>query len=281
MLQNKLFSVQELRKAQENTQCVIVDCRFVLGDPEAGYEDYLESHIHGAVYAHLDDDLASPVTHNSGRHPLPLAEKFASFLSRSGWQPGYVLVVYDDVGGAIATRLWWLMRYFGHDCAALLDGGISAWREAGYKLDSGPASITSVPTANFRVCDDLVMSTSEIIEGLDSNAIALVDARAAERFTGDIEPIDAVAGHIPGAVNYPFNRNLVSNGMFKSVEKIRSGMLELTRSHQAQDLVHMCGSGVTACHNIFAAELAGLPVSRLYVGSWSEWIQDPSRPVEP
>lgn len=281
MLKNILFSVQELRKTQQNNQCIIVDCRFVLDDPEAGYKDYLESHIHGAVYAHLNDDLSSPVTLNSGRHPLPDAEKFASFLGRSGWRPGIVLVVYDDVGGAIAARLWWLMRYFGHDCAALLNGGIQAWKAAGFQLDSGPASITSVPIANFSLCDDLVMSTPEIIEGLNSNAIVLADARAAERFSGDIEPIDAVAGHIPGAVNYPFHRSLVSNGMFKSVEKVHSAMLKLTGRHQAQDLVHMCGSGVTACHNIFAAELAGLPGSRLYVGSWSEWIRDPSRPIEP
>ena len=275
-----LLSVQELGTALENTECVIVDCRFVLEDPGAGYEDFLESHIPGAVYAHLDNDLSSPATRNGGRHPLPDADKFASFLGRSGWCPGKMLVAYDDAGGAIAARLWWLMRYFGHDCAVLLDGGIPAWWAAGYKLESGPASTASLPTANFSVRDDLVMSTAEIIEGLDRNGIVLADARAAERFTGKIEPIDAVAGHIPGSVNYPYNMSLGPNGMFKPVEEVRSGLQKLAGSHTAQELVHMCGSGVTACHNIFAGELSGLKGSRLYVGSWSEWIQDPSRPVE-
>ena len=276
-----LLSVQELLTALDSTECVVVDCRFVLDDPEAGYEDFLESHIPGAVYAHLDNDLSSPASHDDGRHPLPDAGKFASFLSRSGWCPGKILVAYDDAGGAIAARLWWLMRYFGHDCSALLDGGIPAWWAAGYELESGPASPNSLPQANFKVRDQLVVSTRQIIEGLDRNEIVLADARATERFTGEIEPIDAVAGHIPGSVNYPYNMNLVPNGMFKPVEEVRSGLLKLADSHAAQDLVHMCGSGVTACHNIFAGELTGLPGSRLYVGSWSGWIQDPSRPVEP
>jgi len=279
MTQQILLSVQELRTAQENTECFIVDCRFVLDEPGAGYEDYLEAHIPGAVYAHLEDDLSGPVTSDSGRHPLPDADKFALFLGRSGWQPGFMLVAYDDAGGAIAARLWWLMRYFGHDCAALLDGGIPAWWAAGYELESGRVSTTSLPTENLKVCDDLVMTTAGIVEGLDRDGIVLADARARERFTGEIEPIDPVAGHIPGSVNYPYNNNLSPNGMFKTVEDVRNGLLTLTGSHEVQDLVHMCGSGVTACQNIFAAELAGLKGSKLYVGSWSEWIQDPSRPI--
>lgn len=273
--------MQELRPAQKNTRCVIVDCRFVLDSPGEGYEDYLESHIPGAVYAHLDRDLSGPVSKSSGRHPLPDADKFATFLGRSGWQPGAKLVAYDDAGGAIAARLWWLMRYFGHDCAALLDGGIPAWWAAGYELESGPSLTSSLPVAGFRVCDDLMMSTSEIVEGLHRGRIVVADARARERFTGEVEPIDPVAGHIPGSVNYPYNMNLVPNGMFKTVEEVRNGLLTLTGGHKPQDMVHMCGSGVTACHNIFAAELAGLKGSKLYVGSWSEWIRDPSRPVAP
>jgi len=276
-----LLSVQELRAALENTQCVVVDCRFVLEDPGAGFEDYLDSHIPGTVYAHLDNDLSGPLTDTGGRHPLPDAHKFASFLGDSGWKPGKLLVAYDDAGGAIAARLWWLMRYFGHDCAALLDGGIPAWWAAGYEIESGQARVSSVPDAEFKLHHKLVLSTTEIVDGLRRSEIVLVDARAPERFSGQIEPIDSVAGRIPGSVNYPYNLNLNANGTFKTVEEIRDGLLTLAGSHQAQDLVHMCGSGVTACHNIFAAGLAGLPGSRLYVGSWSEWIQDPSRPVEP
>ncbi len=281
MTKNILFSAQELHTAQQNKECIVVDCRFVLDDRDAGYEDYLESHIPGAVYAHLDDDLAGPLSRSNGRHPLPDADKFALFLSRSGWQPGLRLVAYDDAGGAIAARLWWLMKYFGHDCAALLDGGIPAWWTAGYGLESGRASAVSRPVTNFKACNDLVMSTSEIIERLGGNGIVLADARVTDRFKGKIEPIDAVAGHIPGSVNYPYSINLCQDGRFKTVEDVRNGLLNLLTGREAKDLVQMCGSGVTACHNIFAAELAGLKGSKLYVGSWSEWIKDPSRPVAP
>jgi len=280
MTRQILFTSRELREVQEKSDCVIVDCRFVLEDPEAGYEDFLESHIPGAVYAHLDNDLSSAITSNSGRHPLPDTQKFASFLASSGWCPGKLLVAYDDAGGAIAARLWWLMKYFGHDCAALLDGGIPAWWAAGYELESGPASATRLPLENLSACADFVMTTSEILAVLDSNKIVLADARAPERFTGEIEPIDSVAGHIPGSVNFPYNLNLTPNGMFKTVEEVRNGLLTLAGSHEGRELVHMCGSGVTACNNIFAAELTGLPGSKLYVGSWSEWIRDPSRPIE-
>ena len=281
MAKQILYSAQELRAALDNTECVIVDCRFVLEDPDAGYEDYLDSHIPGAVYAHLDNDLSSPVIGTGGRHPLPDAKKFASYLGDIGWSPGKLLVAYDDAGGAIAARLWWLMRYFGHDNAALLDGGIPAWWAAGYELESGPSSVTGLPPAAFKISGELEISTLEIIEALDRKEIVLADARARERFTGQIEPIDAVAGHIPGSVSYPYNINLAPNGMFKPVEEVRKELLKLAGNHKPQDVVHMCGSGVTACNNIFAAELAGLPGSRLYVGSWSEWIQDSSRPIEP
>ena len=281
MPQQILLSVQELRTALDNTECLVVDCRFILEDTDAGFEDYLDSHIPGAVYAHLDNDLSGPPTSTDGRHPLPDAKKFASFLGGIGWSTGKLLIAYDDAGGAIAARLWWLMRYFGHDCAALLDGGIPAWWAAGYELESGRSSVTRLPPANFRICEDLEISTLEIIEALGRNEIVLADARARERFTGQNEPIDRVAGHIPGSVNYPYNINLAPNGRFKTVEEVRGELLKLAGSHQPKDVVHMCGSGVTACHNIFAAELVGLPGSRLYVGSWSEWIQDPSRPIEP
>ena len=281
MAKQILLTVQELRAALDNTECVIVDCRFVLEDTDAGFEDYLDSHIPGAVYAHLDNDLSGPLTDTGGRHPLPDADKFASFLGDIGWSPGKLLVAYDDAGGAIAARLWWLMKYFGHNCAALLDGGIPAWWAAGYELESGRSSVTSLPPANFRICDDLEISTLDIIEALGRNEIVLADARASERFTGQNETIDTVAGHIPGSVNYPYNINLAPNGTFKTVEEVRRELLKLAGSHKSQDLVHMCGSGVTACHNIFAAEMAGLPGSRLYVGSWSEWIQDPCRPIGP
>ena len=281
MARQILFSPSELHSMQKSSGCVTFDCRFDLKDTQAGFNAYLESHIPGAVYAHLDDDLSSAITSTSGRHPLPGAEQFASFLARSGWCPGKLLVAYDDADGSIAARLWWLMRYFGDDCGALLNGGISAWREAGFELESGHADSSGVPAVSLSAEEELVLSTSEVLEGLAKNEIVLLDARAAERFTGKIEPIDSVAGHIPAAVNYPFALNLAANGTFRPVKEFREAFQKLDPSHTGQDLVHMCGSGVTACSNIFAAELAGVERSKLYVGSWSEWIRDPSRPVGP
>lgn len=276
-----LVSAQDLRRIQKKLNCVVVDCRFVLNRPEAGYQDYLKGHIPGAVYAHLDDDLSRPVTKSSGRHPLPNPEKFALFLGRSGWEPGKSLIVYDDAGGAIASRLWWLMKYFGHNCAALLNGGIRAWQAAGFQLESGKIPVPARPAASLQACDDLIISTPQIVSGLGKKEIVLVDARAQKRFEGKVEPIDPVAGHIPGALNYPCDKNLSEDGLFKKTDEVRNGLLKLAGDPAAHNLVHMCGSGVTACQNIFAAELAGFNDSKLYVGSWSEWIRDPSRPVEP
>jgi len=274
-----LFSPAELCSAQEDPGCITVDCRFDLKDTGAGFEKFLESHIPGAVYAHLDNDLSSAVTPTSGRHPLPDADSFGAFLARSGWSPGKMLVAYDDAGGAIATRLWWLMKYFGHDCAAILNGGIDAWCQADFEMESGHANTTVVPAVSLGGNQGLIFSSSDVIEGLERRDIILADARASKRFNGEVERIDTVAGHIPGAVNYPLTINLNSNGTFKPVEELRCGFQALLGKNEPQQLVHMCGSGVTACLNLFAAELAGLKGSKLYVGSWSEWIRDPSRPV--
>jgi len=280
MRQQLLFSPQELYAESKSNARIVVDCRFDLSDTGAGYRGYLEAHIPGAVYAHLDNDLSSPVTTISGRHPLPDMDKFAAFLARSGWQPGMSLIAYDNAGGAIAARLWWLMKYFGHDCAGLLDGGIASWQSAGYELESGRVTKASTTPASFNTSSDLVMSTAEIFDNLGSSNKVLVDVRASERYSGQFEPIDSEAGHVPGSVNYPLQLSLTENGRFKPAQQIREGLLGLSKAQPAKDVVYMCGSGVTACHTIFAAELAGLSGSKLYAGSWSEWIRDPSRPVE-
>jgi thiosulfate/3-mercaptopyruvate sulfurtransferase len=276
-----LFSAQELHAAQASKSCLVFDCRFVLSDPGSGYRDYLDAHIPGAVYAHLDDDLSSPITGSSGRHPLPDAEKFAAFLARSGWRPGTRLVAYDLADGSIAARLWWLMKYFGHDCVALLDGGFQAWQSAAFVLESGSVTTAGTTPVSLRARGDMVVSTADILDSLGNPNRVLADVRASERFRGEIEPIDPVAGHVPGSVNFPFQLNLSANGSFKPVAEVRESLMTLAGRHQPEDLVYMCGSGVTACHTLFAAELAGLEGSRLYAGSWSEWIRDPSRPVEP
>ena len=276
-----LFSAQELREAQQGTGCITVDCRHELARPEAGRKNYLASHIPGAVYAHLDEDLSSAVTGSSGRHPLPDAGAFAAFLAHSGWSPGKRLVAYDDAGGAIAARLWWLMKYFGHDCAALLDGGIEAWRRAGFEFEHGEAPVAREKPVHLVANEELALSTEALEQALQQRSIVLADARAGERYNGEVEPIDTKAGHVPGAVNYPYSRVLAGDGTFRGVEEIRCSLELLLGEGQAEDLVHMCGSGVTACLNLFAAELAGLPDGRLYAGSWSEWIRDPKRGVEP
>ena len=280
MKQQILLSAQELFAEQKSKACIVADCRFVLSDPGSGYKDYLKAHIPGAVYAHLDDDLSSPVTSHSGRHPLPDADSFTAFLARSGWKPGMKMVAYDHADGSIAARLWWLMKYFGHD-AALLDGGFSAWQSAGYELKSGQETVAVTVPVGLNVHSDLSVHTRTVLESLGSDDMVLVDVRASERFRGEIEPIDPVAGHIPGSVNYPFQLNLSSDGKFKPAQEIRDGLQTLSAGREEKDCVYMCGSGVTACHTIFAAELVGLHGSKLYAGSWSEWIRNSSRPVEP
>jgi thiosulfate/3-mercaptopyruvate sulfurtransferase len=248
-------------------------------DAGAGHLAFLDAHIPTAHYANLDNNLSGQVTVSSGRHPLPSANQFAGFLSHAGWQPGKTLVAYDDTGGIIAARLWWLMKYFGQDNAALLDGGLPAWLAAGFELESGQKDPECAPVERLEPLDEMLLSSSQIADGLKTNKIHLIDARAANRFYGEAEPIDSRAGHIPGACNHPCSQNLLPDGRFKPPGELRTALNATRVEHKDMNMVHMCGSGVTACHNIFAEELVGLQGSRLYAGSWSEWIRDPSRPI--
>ena len=271
-----LLSATRLDRLAAAGDCVIVDCRFDLADTGEGRSQWLAGHIPGARYAHLDDDLSSPVLPDTGRHPLPETAAFARYLASIGWRPELLLVAYDEGASAIAARLWWLMRYHGLQ-AALLDGGLAAWRAAGFKLEAGDPAIapTAVPALS---ADPLrVVTTPRLAAALPSHTV--IDARTSERFTGAHEPLDTRAGHIPGARNRPFGHNLHLNGRFKTPEDLREEFEALLADHP-EPVVHSCGSGVTACHNLFAMELAGLKGSRLYAGSWSEWIRDASRPIE-
>lgn len=281
MMKKILYSPHELYAQIDHDSHIVVDCRFDLGDTGSGFRNYLEAHIPGAVYAHLDDDLSSPISVNSGRHPLPDRDSFAAFLARAGWQPGMGLIAYDDAGGSIAARLWWLMKYFGYDSAGLLDGGIAAWQSAGYELESGRVETAGTNPVSLHANSEMVVSTDQVFDSLGSGALTLVDVRTSDRYSGQVEPIDSVAGHVPGALNYPLQLSLEQSGRFKPGTHIRQGLLGSLKPRPAKDVVYMCGSGVTACHTIFAAELAGLKGSKLYAGSWSEWIRDPSRPVDP
>jgi thiosulfate/3-mercaptopyruvate sulfurtransferase len=274
-----LVSAPRLNEMIQADQCIVIDCRFALTDPEKGRADWLDSHIPGSCYAHLDQDLAAPVTQHSGRHPLPNIADFAQFLASCGWVPGKLLVACDDGSNAIAARLWWLMGWVNQP-AALLDGGFAAWVNAGLPLESGPPTVPAAPVAKLFADEKMTVTVRQVEANLDSSEFITIDARGAERFSGRVEPLDSKGGHIPGALNRPFQSNLADDGCFKKPDALRAEFSELIGDLNAENIVHSCGSGVTACHNLFAMELALLQDSRLYPGSWSEWIREPGRPIE-
>lgn len=257
---------------------VLVDCRFALTDPDWGRRAYAAGHIPGAWYAHLDGDLSGPIGPQTGRHPLPDPRRLAARLGAWGIDGDTRVVAYDDAGGAFAVRLWWLLRWLGHGRAGLLDGGLALWQARGGTVTTEaprPTRRTFVP----RVDDAAWVSTDMVAEGIARGGLQIVDARAGERFRGELEPIDPVAGHIPGAINLPLGGNLAADGRFLPPARLRERFSAALGNTPPKHVVHSCGSGVNACHNLLAMELAGLPGSRLYAGSWSEWIRDPSRPI--
>jgi len=279
MIKRQLCNARQLQTLMRARLCLVVDCRFDLSNPEKGRSDWIEAHIPGARYAHLDNDLAAPVSSKTGRHPLPAPNDFARFLSSIGWSPDLLLVAYDDASGAVASRLWWLMQYFNQP-ASLLDGGFAAWKRAELPLESGPAVIQTSDPVELVGQADMIVSSEQITVGHSLGRLKVLDARAAERFTGAVEPLDTKAGHIPGAINRPFQMNLDENSCFKHPDVLRKEFETLLQNRSASQVAHSCGSGVTACHNHFAMELAGLSPSKVYPGSWSEWIRDPARPIE-
>jgi thiosulfate/3-mercaptopyruvate sulfurtransferase len=259
-------------------RAVVVDCRFDLARPGAGRAAFLEGHIPGARYAHLDEDLAAPPRPDTGRHPLPDPAAFAATCGRLGISRDRWVIAYDDASGAFAARLWWLLRWAGHPAVSLLDGGFAAWRAAGLPVESGPAAAAPAEFSPASGAEPTITATG-LATALAAGTRQLVDVRAPERFAGRVEPIDPVAGHVPGAVNLPFARALGPDQRFRPPAELRELYAPLLAGGSPADLVFMCGSGVTACHGLFAMTLAGLPGAALYPGSWSEWIRDPSRPV--
>ena len=261
-----------------NPEWRVVDCRFDLGDPDAGAAAFRREHIPGAIYAHLDRDLSGPRTPWSGRHPLPEPEVLAATFGEFGIDAGVQVVGYDDSGGVYASRLWWLLRWLGHRRVAVLDGGLAAWR-----AERRPLSTASTPPAprRFAAQPDAggQVSADELAALLAGRECVLLDARAAERFEGLVEPLDPRAGHVPGARNHPFTRNLGADGRFLGAAELRTRLAPVLRSEPAERVISMCGSGVTACHTLLALEIAGLAGARLYPGSWSEWCRDLGRPV--
>jgi thiosulfate/3-mercaptopyruvate sulfurtransferase len=257
---------------------LVFDCSFDLADTEAGARAYAAGHVPGAHYLNLDRDLSGPKTGSNGRHPLPDRTKLVETLAGHGLKQGQQVVAYDAQGGMYAARLWWLLRWLGHDSAAVLDGGLQAWQAASQPLD------TQVPAnapGSFKAGAPLAVTVDAraVLRNLDTHERLLIDARAPDRYRGENETIDPVGGHIPGALNRFFKDNLSADGRFKSAHALREDFSALLAGTQPEQVVLQCGSGVTACHNALAMEVAGLHGAALYSGSWSEWCADRSRPV--
>ena len=292
-----LLSATQLQTLMHSGQPLMVfDCSFDLSDPALGARQYREAHISGALHADLDRHLSAPhgargangsvVTSaadrpaSGGRHPLPSRERFAAWLSQIGFANDMQAVVYDRNGANYCGRLWWMLKWAGHDAVAVLDGGLQAWQAAGGAMASGdePTHFQS----NFALHAPLrrLVTVHEVLAALGQPGQTIVDARGAPRYLGEVEPLDPVAGHIPGALNRPFGLNLGPDGHFKSAEQLRGEFAALLGDRPVASVVHQCGSGVSAIPNLLAMEVAGLGPTALFAGSWSEWCSDPARPVE-
>lgn len=274
---NTLISVAELAQKLNTPNWIVVDCRFALADTKKGRLDYHESHISGAVYAHLDEDLSGPIIPGStGRHPLPDVRVLTQTLSQWGIDSSVQVVAYDDAGGPFAARLWWLLKWLGHDAVAVLDGGWQAWIQQHLPTDAlipAPQPRPFVPA----IRQDMLVTTEEVEHITQTQSALLVDARTRERHAGINEPLDPVAGHIPGAVCYPWMESLDATKHFQSIDQLKNRFTPLRLD--ARPRVCYCGSGVTGAHNVLAMTHAGFENTRLYAGSWSEWITNPAHPV--
>ncbi len=273
-----LVTTEELAARLDDPKWIVFDTRHDLVDHAKGRRAYDAGHIPGAYFLDVESDLAGEKSGKNGRHPLPDIDAFAAAMNVRGVAPGVQVVVYDDMGGNFAVRLWWMLRWMGHEDVAVLDGGYPLWAKEGRPV----ATEAPAPrTGNFIPRPHLggVVDVHFVDRFREDPSVKLIDARNAERFAGINETIDPVAGHVPGAVNRFWQKNLDPDGRFKGSGQLRSEFLDLLGSNSPGEAVHMCGSGVTSCHNMFAMELAGLPAGRLYPGSWSEWCADPSRPV--
>jgi thiosulfate/3-mercaptopyruvate sulfurtransferase len=272
-----LISPTELHS--QSSSCVVIDCRFDLADTEAGQRAYLVAHIPQARYAHLDRDLSGPKTAQTGRHPLPESSALARSFGQWGIGADTQVVAYDSDNGMVAARLWWLLRWLGHERVAVVDGGFKAWQAAGFPTTAELPRVTSTIFL-ARPRNDMVVSASDVAQLVTRTDWRLLDARAPERFRGDVEPIDPIAGHVPGARNHPFAWNLTPNGSFLSTGVLKGKFLNSLDGVRSEQSAVMCGSGVTACQNLLALEVAGLKGAKLYAGSWSEWIRNPARPTQ-
>jgi thiosulfate/3-mercaptopyruvate sulfurtransferase len=275
---NTLITTGELANLTGRPDVVVCDVRHDLARPDAwGEAQYRAGHIPGAVFVHLDRDLSAPKTGTNGRHPLPSPEAAAALFGRLGIAVGKQVVAYDQGGGMFAARLWWMLQWLGFEAAAVLDGGYAKWVAEGRAIDTDAVAPAPAEFTVERVTP--TVNATGVMASLARQRLLLIDARAPERFRGETEPLDPVAGHIPGARNRPYTLNLNADGTFKHPAFLRAEFGALLAGEPHDLVVHQCGSGVTACHNLLAMEIAGISGTRLYPGSWSEWCADPARPV--
>ena len=276
---HSLISAGRLAAILTRPDLLVFDCRFDLANVERGEQSYRESHVPGAIYAHLDHHLSSPITAQSGRHPLPDIGQFRDWLGQSGFDGSQQVIAYDDSGCAMASRLWWLLRCMGHDRVACLDGGWQAWLAIDGEVEARIRPRQALQAPDLRLDDSRVATTAELLDNLQSQRLLVVDVRTGERFRGEHEPIDPVAGHLPGACNLPLMDNLDASGCYRPAAELRQLYAGVMAKTPLERQVYMCGSGVTACHSALALAAAGYAMPRVYAGSWSEWIRDPGRPV--
>ncbi len=276
-----IVSTQTLEDNLENPDWVILDCRTSLADRSLGLKNYQENHIPNSFHCHLENDLSSEITPDSGRHPLPDFAELIIKLHAWGIGGNTQVVAYDDANGAYAGRLWWQLRAFGFNQVAVLDGDINQWIKEDRKLTPEIPLAAPKPESeqfNFQLDPNAIISTSQIQQNIEDKSFTLIDARTPERYRGEVEPLDTVAGRVPGAINRAFQLNLDENGLFLPAAELKQQFADLLADTE-DEIVNMCGSGVTACHNMLALEIAGITDSKLYVGSWSEWIRDEKRPI--
>lgn len=278
MSYSNLVSAEQTAAHLDDPQWVICDCRHDLANHSAGYKAYRAGHIPGARFLHLDVDLSGPKTGLTGRHPLPHPATFCLRLGALGISNNTQVVAYDETGGVYASRLWWMLRWVGHSKVAVLDGGWQAWTKAGLPVTVAQPAVEPT-TFNGKAQTQIAVDSAQLLANLQDRKSLVVDARSSDRYRGENETLDPVAGHIPGAVNRFFKHNLEADGRFKAPVTLKQEFGTVLDGHAPDTIVHQCGSGVTACHNLLAMEVAGLAGSRLYPGSWSEWVSDRRRPV--
>lgn len=280
-----LISPQELQQHRQSSGWLVFDVRHNLSDHNAGRAAYLKGHIPQALFLDNETELVGEANGSNGRHPLPSRSDFAALMRSQGLTSRTQVVVYDAGDSLFAARLWWMLRWMGHEAVAILDGGWQAWQQAGGEVETGeraPRLTEAQVVQSLAVPSQPSMPTvtaDDVLRNISEPQFAVIDARAPERYRGELEPMDPVAGHIPNALNRPYGYNLNADGTFKTVDQLRTDFQEMIDDNNPSAIVHQCGSGITACHNLFAMELAGLHGSSLYPGSWSEWVSDPSRPV--